>query len=219
MPGRDAGDCCCFCSSSPPRSAPSWSSAPSWQPTASRCSSWRSWCCSRRCSPGSPHPAGSPSSAFWSASSDCADGLGSRTPQRRSPMLVLLFVASTVCAGVVLVTILASDGFALLELAILVLFSALFAWITTSCWITVIGFLDRLLGLRRRPLLQDAAKPVTDARPSATALVMPVYNESPERVVAGVRATLESLCEQKTDGRYDLSILRDRKSTRLNSSH
>src|SRR3546814_20733955 len=38
---------------------------------------------------------------------------------------------------------------------------------------------------------------------------MPVYNESPERVVAGVRATLESLCEQKTDGRYDLHILSD----------
>src|SRR3546814_8103659 len=38
---------------------------------------------------------------------------------------------------------------------------------------------------------------------------MPVYNESPERVVAGVRATLESLCEQKTDGRYDLYILSD----------
>src|SRR3546814_18527258 len=53
------------------------------------------------------------------------------------------------------------------------------------------------------------AKPVTDARPSATALVMPVYNESPARVVAGVRATLESLCEQKTEGRYDLYILSD----------
>src|SRR3546814_16640461 len=38
---------------------------------------------------------------------------------------------------------------------------------------------------------------------------MPVYNESPERVVAGVRATLESLCEQKTDGRYDLYNLSD----------
>src|SRR3546814_5873608 len=38
---------------------------------------------------------------------------------------------------------------------------------------------------------------------------MPIYNESPERVVAGLRATLDSLCEQKTSGRYDLYILSD----------
>src|SRR3546814_838132 len=84
-------------------------------------------------------------------------------PRRRRLLLLLLVVASTVGAVVVLGTILAADGFSLLELAILVLFSALFAWITTSCWITVIGFLVRLLGLRRRPRLQDAATPVTDA--------------------------------------------------------
>ena len=133
-----------------------------------------------------------------------------RAKQRhRRVLLLFLVLASTVGAVLVLGTILAADGFSLLELAILTLFSALFAWITTACWITVIGFLVRLLGLRRRQRHEAAAAPPADRRLSMAALVMPIYNEDPERVVAGLRATLESLCEQKTDGRYDLYILSD----------
>ena len=128
--------------------------------------------------------------------------------RRRRLLLAFLVAASTVGAVLVLGTILAADGVSLLELAILVIFSALFAWITTACWITVFGFVVRLLGLRTRHRLGDAiTRP--DGMPSATALVMPVYNEDPERVVAGLRATLESLCEQKTGGRFDLYILSD----------
>jgi membrane glycosyltransferase len=130
-----------------------------------------------------------------------------RLRQRRL-LLLFLVLASTLGAALVLGTILAADGFSLLELAILGLFSALFAWITTACWISVIGFAVRLLGLRR--CLGDA-QPMTE-RPSgqsATALVMPVYNEDPERVVAGLRATLDSLCENAARGLFDLYILSD----------
>src|SRR3546814_2334943 len=60
--------------------------------------------------------------------------------RHRRLLLLFLVVASTVGAVLVLGTILAADGFSVLELAILALFTALFAWITTACWITVIGF-------------------------------------------------------------------------------
>ena len=58
--------------------------------------------------------------------------------RHRRILLLFLVVASTVGAVLVLGTVLGADGISLLELVILVLFSALFAWITTSCWITVI---------------------------------------------------------------------------------
>ncbi|HEY9548230.1 MAG TPA: glucans biosynthesis glucosyltransferase MdoH [Kiloniellaceae bacterium] len=129
-------------------------------------------------------------------------------PRHRRLLLLFLVVASTLGAVLVLGTILAADGFSVLELAILALFTALFAWITTACWITVIGFVVRLVGARRyRP--REAPLPSPEDKQPSTALVMPIYNESPERVVAGLRATLDSLCEQKTSGRYDLYILSD----------
>src|SRR3546814_17237658 len=70
-------------------------------------------------------------------------------PRHRRLLLLFLVVASTLGAVLVLGTILAADGFSVLELAILALFPALFAWITTACWITVIGFVVRLVGARR----------------------------------------------------------------------
>ncbi|MGE5767978.1 MAG: hypothetical protein ACM35H_12380, partial [Bacteroidota bacterium] len=79
--------------------------------------------------------------------------------RHRRILLLFLVVASTVGAVLVLATILAADGISLLELAILVIFSALFAWITTACWITVIGFTVRLLGLRRYRQLEGTAAP------------------------------------------------------------
>src|SRR3546814_19834921 len=72
----------------------------------------------------------------------------------------------------------------------------------------VIGFVVRLVGARRyRP--REAPPPSPEDKQPSTALVMPIYNESPERVVAGLRETLDSPCEQKTSGRSDLYLLSD----------
>ncbi len=130
-------------------------------------------------------------------------------PRWRRLLLLLVVVASTCAAVLVLGTILGADGISILELVILGLFAALFAWINTACWISVIGFAVRLAGSRRRRQRETAPAPDPKAKASATALAMPVFNEDPERVVAGLRATLESLCENKSTGRYDLYILSD----------
>ncbi len=127
-------------------------------------------------------------------------------PRLRRQVLLLLVLASTGAAALVLGTILAADGFSLLELGILFLFSALFAWITTAFWISLFGFAVRLLGLGRRR--QDRAE-AARRRPGTTALVMPIYNEDPERVSAGLRATLDSLCARQPEGRFDAYLLSD----------
>ena len=142
-----------------------------------------------------------------SAQTRSAQTRSARTRPRRL-LLLFLVLASTCAAALVLGTILAADGFSLLELAILVLFSTLFAWITTSFWICVIGFVVHLGAISRRGLHATAAVERLE-RPSTTALVMPIYNEDPARVVAGLKATLDSLCENDTSGGFDLFILSD----------
>ncbi|MGD1877680.1 MAG: hypothetical protein ACFB13_09295, partial [Kiloniellaceae bacterium] len=142
-----------------------------------------------------------------SAQTRSAQTRSARTRPRRL-LLLFLVLASTFAAALALGTILAADGFSLLALAILVLFSTLFAWLTTSFWIFVIGFVVHLGAISRRGLHATAAVERLE-RPSTTALVMPIYNEDPARAVAGLKATLDSLCENDTSGGFDLFILSD----------
>jgi membrane glycosyltransferase len=127
----------------------------------------------------------------------------------RRGLLLALVLTSTIAAGTVLGTILAAEGFSLLELGILGLFCALFAWITTAFWISAAGFV--VLFLRRRGGKPREAETTSATAPGdvATALIMPVYNEDPARVAAGLTATLESLCESAVAGRVDLFLLSD----------
>jgi len=130
-------------------------------------------------------------------------------PRFRRRLLLILALASSAGAAFVLGTILAADGFSALELGIMLLFSALFAWIATSFWISSFGFVVSLLGLGRRQVPEHSAGDPVDESERATALVMPVYNEDPGRVVAGLQATLESLLESGAPGRFDAYILSD----------
>ena len=93
------------------------------------------------------------------------------------------------------------------------LFAALFGWIALSFWTATLGFVSVL----RRPTpavipeLPDDFDPL-DLPP--TAVLVPVYNEDPARVCAGVRAMLESLratCPEKggMSRRFDFFLLSD----------
>ena len=131
-------------------------------------------------------------------------------PRLRRIVFALLVAASTIAALLVLGTILAAEGFSVLELGILALFGLLFAWITTAFWTAALGFALHLM--RRRVQvphdLSDGRRAATQAE-SRTALVMPIYNESPQRVLAGLQAILQSLAESDHTVSCDLFILSD----------
>ena len=97
------------------------------------------------------------------------------------------------------------------------LFAVLFGWIAVSFWTATVGFISALL----RP-----AAAAIPARPAgydprdlpATAVLVPVYNEDPSRVAAGVRAMAESLAacfpkgidgNRDVAGRFDFFLLSD----------
>lgn len=98
--------------------------------------------------------------------------------------------------------VLAVNGPTVLAIVMLALFLALFAWIALSFTSALAGFCS-LLANRRSRLLNDMP-PAT-----RTALLMPTYNESPQRVMAGLQAIYESLQATGMGNRFDIFILSD----------
>ncbi len=94
---------------------------------------------------------------------------------------------------------------------ILFLFAVTFGWITVAFWTAVIGFVLQLaklepISLHRFPPWQQAlSAPLT----THTAVVMPVYNEDPAQVLAGLEATFRSLSSAGDITNFDFFLLSD----------
>ena len=99
--------------------------------------------------------------------------------------------------------VLAVNGATPLAIFMLALFVALFAWIALSFTSAMAGFVSVVAGGGRR-LLQPGALPT-----SKTALLMPTYNESPNRIMAGLEAIDEELRRCDVSDFFDIFILSD----------
>jgi membrane glycosyltransferase len=130
------------------------------------------------------------------------------------------YLRRTIFAGLVLATIavgaaamasaLAANGIGALEWVQLALFAILFAWIAPSFWTSVFGFAVILRGGDPFSITRTL-EPWEAGRRLAvrTAVVVPVYNEDPERVMAGVAATMSSLEDRGVLADFDFYILSD----------
>ena len=135
-----------------------------------------------------------------------------RCPRLRRLVFFALVGLSTATAATVMALILVANGFEWIELAILVLFTINFLLIALSFWSATAGFVIQALGLdpislRRRRQLEAGH----DATPLATrtAVVMPIYNENPERVFAGIETIHASLAATGQIEYFDFFILSD----------
>jgi membrane glycosyltransferase len=124
-------------------------------------------------------------------------------PARLPPWAAGLFVAGTAtCAATAaLLHGLAADGLTFLEVVWATLFSSLFSLAAVGCTIALFGF---ALGFRRRPA--PAAKAGKLPR---SALVMPIYEENPEHVFAGLAAMRESLSTVEGGEAFEIFVLSD----------
>lgn len=94
-----------------------------------------------------------------------------------------------------------------LQIVLLLLFVVLFAWIALSFVSAICGFASLLAGGGRRLGIEaDKALPGLGTR---TALLMPVYNEPPGRVMAGLQAMHESIAATGAAAHFDIFILSD----------
>jgi membrane glycosyltransferase len=97
--------------------------------------------------------------------------------------------------------VLAVNGATPLAIFMLALFVALFAWIALSFTSAIAGFIS-VISKGGSRLLTPGTPPTT-----RTALLMPTYNESPARIMAGLQAIDEEL--RPAQSQFDIFILSD----------
>ena len=130
---------------------------------------------------------------------------------RRRIVLAALILGQTVIATDYMIRILPYHGREPIEIAILILFAILFAWISAGFWTALAGFWLLARGndryaISRHQLGTAAIDIPPDVR---TAVVMPICNEDVQRVFAGLRATYESLGRTGALDRFDFYVLSD----------
>lgn len=97
------------------------------------------------------------------------------------------------------------QGLKPLELLLVGLYAVLFLWICSAFWTAFLGFVVRFFRIRRWDL--DAPRPAGPL--PRTAVVMPVYNETPGPVFARLRAIWESLAGTDAADHFDFFVLSD----------
>ena len=122
--------------------------------------------------------------------------------------LLLLTLGTTAAATAAFWSVIASDGVVLLDYPLAGLFTVLAGWIVLSFWTSTLGLLSILIGRHPGPMTVRP-QPATEPTASRTAILMPVYNESPERVFAGARAMLAELRRCGRASEFALFILSD----------
>jgi len=125
---------------------------------------------------------------------------------RRTLFFGLTFLTSA-GATALLLDALEANGIKNIEIVGLVLFFGLFSWIAGALWTAIAGFAMRLAG--RDPVGIDMESLAGRTLTTRTAVVMPIYNEDPIRVGAGLTATWSSLLRESEQGAFDLFILSD----------
>lgn len=102
------------------------------------------------------------------------------------------------------------NGVDLLKIASFVLFVVLLLPIALSFWTAVIGFVVQWRGGDTLDLTRTLSDiPSREDPLPRTAVVMPVYNEEPSRVLAGVKATYDSVESTGFLDRFDFFLLSD----------
>jgi len=127
----------------------------------------------------------------------------------RRIVLLVLMLAQTVVATYFMSKVLPYQGAAKLEVLLLTLFAILFCWVSAGFWTALAGFLVLLRGNDRYAIARhvDARAPIPEE--ARTAIVMPICNEDVTRVMAGLRATFESVAASGDLARFDFFVLSD----------
>jgi len=142
------------------------------------------------------------------------EGVLRRPSERTSPASIgwrraLVFGGSgllTLLAAWSVVAALWTNGFNAFEAVFTLVFVSLFAWITLSAMSAVGGFFSLLKNNKKLGIDPSAERPVLTTR---TAVLMPTYNEEPQRLLAGLRAIAESIALTGQGQAFDFFVLSD----------
>jgi len=129
-----------------------------------------------------------------------------KVARRRRFFVILIILSTTLVACWFMANILPHKGATRLELAMVIVFGALFAWISIGFWMAIGGFITLL---RRYDRFAITSTINTRNISSRTAILIPICNEEVERVFNRLRVVYQSL---KATGKlefFDFFILSD----------
>jgi len=124
-----------------------------------------------------------------------------------------LTLLTAVAASALLLDVLEANGLTWIEGVGLALFFALFTWIAGALWTAIAGFAVQLVGRDHTGI--DTAALADRPLHTRTAVVMPIYNEDPVRVGAGLTAVWSSLSRESEERAFDLYILSDTSDAKI----
>jgi len=116
-------------------------------------------------------------------------------------------LALSIAAAYEMYLVLAVGGLTTLEMMILGLFVVLFAWVALS-FASTLGGVFAMVTPKTRSLGIDPDAPLPEIA-SRTALLLPTYNEDPDRVFSRVQAVYESVAQTGMASGFDVFILSD----------
>ncbi len=124
-------------------------------------------------------------------------------------ILAALTLVTTLSATWAFARSIAGNGLSIVDVVAAATFAILFVWVAMSFWMAAIGFIR----LARRSVRDDRPVKIIDAATigalPATVVVMPIYNEDPQGVFAGIRAVWESVQETGRGDAFDFYLLSD----------
>jgi membrane glycosyltransferase len=127
----------------------------------------------------------------------------------RRAMLLALMLGQTALATYFMKSVLPYQGKTLLELVLLFFFALLFCWVSAGFWTAAAGFLVLVRGNDRYAISRTADDSIPIPADARTAIVMPICNEDAARVMAGLRATYESVVRSGDLAHFDFFVLSD----------
>ncbi|QEF96439.1 Glucans biosynthesis glucosyltransferase H [Stieleria maiorica] len=129
-----------------------------------------------------------------------------RTRLFRAVVIMVTLVATVIATSHYYVVIAGGPGVQIAEMLTVPLFALLFAWITFSFCLATVGAASLALARNRGGEAIHQREAMTTAR---TAVLVPVYNESPERVFAGIQAMIQDLADHGAASTFDFYVLSD----------
>ncbi|KAF5049079.1 Glucans biosynthesis glucosyltransferase H [anaerobic digester metagenome] len=129
---------------------------------------------------------------------------------RRRLLLLILVLAPALTAAYVMGGLLPHKGRTLLEASIIAVYCVLFIWISLGFWTALAGFWTLLKRDDRFAVSRSRGELDAPIRQNVrTAILFPVCNEDPERIMAGIQAVWRSLARLGAADRFDIHILSD----------
>jgi membrane glycosyltransferase len=146
--------------------------------------------------------------AHWQAGSQTRPSRYDRTVWRRRLAIFAATLVLTAVASYEMYQVVSVVRVTNLQIALLIVFTVTFGWIALPCVTGFAGFFALWRGRSVSGLIMPAvqAPPTLTTR---TALLLPIYNEAPQRIFAAVQAMYESLQAVKALPHFDFFILSD----------